>query len=39
MSAVLAGILVKARDRVYRRICEAESVDEDHDGVPDVYQR
>ncbi len=39
VSAVLAGILVKARDRVYRRICEAESVDEDHDGVPDVYQR
>ena len=39
VAAVLAGILVKARDRVYRRICETESRDEDQDGVPDVYQR
>ena len=39
VAAVLAGVLVKARDRVYRRICEAENVDDDQDGVPDVYQR
>jgi NhaA family Na+:H+ antiporter len=39
VAAVLAGILVKARDRVYRRICETESRDDDQDGVPDVYQR
>ena len=39
VSAVLAGILVKARDRVYRRIYEAENVDDDQDGVPDVYQQ
>ena len=39
VAAVLAGILVKARDRVYRRIYEAENVDDDQDGIPDVYQR
>ena len=39
VAAVLASILVKARDRVYRRINEAETVDDDQDGVPDVYQR
>ena len=39
VAAVLASILVKARDRVYRRIYEAETVDDDQDGVPDVYQR
>jgi NhaA family Na+:H+ antiporter len=39
VAATLAGILVKARDRVYRRIWEAENVDDDQDGVPDVYQR
>ncbi len=39
VAAVLAGILVKARDRVYRRICAEESRDVDQDGVPDVYQR
>lgn len=39
VAAVLASILVKARDRVYRRINEAETVDDDQDGIPDVYQR
>ncbi len=39
VAAVLAGALVKARDRVYRRICAEESRDVDQDGVPDVYQR
>jgi Na+:H+ antiporter, NhaA family len=29
---------VRARDRTYRRIHEAETADADADGVPDVYQ-
>jgi NhaA family Na+:H+ antiporter len=37
-AAALAAILLRARDRVYRRIREAESIDEDRDGVPDVYE-
>jgi NhaA family Na+:H+ antiporter len=37
-TALAAGVL-RARNRVYRRICEAEEVDLDADGVPDVYQR
>jgi NhaA family Na+:H+ antiporter len=39
LAAVLAGIVLKARDRRYRRINAEESVDADADGVPDVYQR
>jgi NhaA family Na+:H+ antiporter len=27
------------RNRVYRRLCEVETVDEDADGVPDAFQR
>ena len=38
LAALLAGVLVRSRDKVYRRVAAAEAVDEDHDGVPDVYQ-
>jgi len=38
LSALLAAVVVKSRDRAYRRIERAERVDSDHDGVPDVYQ-
>ena len=38
LAAVLAAILLKARNRAYRRIELEESVDSDHDGIPDVYQ-
>ena len=38
VSALVAGILVKARDRTYRRIHEEETADADDDGIPDVYQ-
>jgi NhaA family Na+:H+ antiporter len=38
LSAALAALVVKARDRVYRRICAAEQVDSDADGIPDVYE-
>jgi NhaA family Na+:H+ antiporter len=38
-AALLAAVIVKSRDRTYRRIELAEAADEDGDGVPDVYQR
>ncbi|MFG1779891.1 Na+/H+ antiporter NhaA [Micromonospora sp. NPDC049051] len=39
ISAVLATVVLRRRNAAYRRIAEAEQVDADHDGVPDVYQR
>jgi NhaA family Na+:H+ antiporter len=38
LSAALAALVLKVRDRVYRRMCAAEEVDSDADGVPDVYE-
>ena len=38
VSALVASVLVKSRDRAYRRIVEQEEVDTDADGIPDVYQ-
>ena len=38
-AALLAAVVLRRRNRRYRRIAEAELVDADHDGVPDVYQR
>ncbi|WP_222268390.1 Na+/H+ antiporter NhaA [Modestobacter marinus] len=38
-AAALAAVLLRLRDRRYRLIEEAETADEDADGVPDVYQR
>jgi NhaA family Na+:H+ antiporter len=39
VAAVLAAVLLRSRNRTYRRIREAETVDVDADGIPDVYQR
>ncbi|MCW2583312.1 MAG: Na+/H+ antiporter NhaA [Klenkia sp.] len=39
LAALLATAVLKPRDRVYRRIAEAEARDDDGDGIPDVYQR
>jgi NhaA family Na+:H+ antiporter len=39
VSALVAGVVLRLRDRAYRRICETEAADLDGDGVPDVYQR
>ncbi len=39
IAALLAAVVLRARNRHYRRLCEQESVDADADGVPDVYQR
>ncbi|MFG1605317.1 Na+/H+ antiporter NhaA [Actinoplanes sp. NPDC049265] len=38
LSALLATVLLRLRNRHYRRIAAEESVDADADGVPDVYQ-
>jgi Na+:H+ antiporter, NhaA family len=37
-SAFLAAIILRSRNRAYRRIEQEESVDADHDGVPDVFE-
>jgi NhaA family Na+:H+ antiporter len=37
-AALLAAIVLRVRNRTYRRIYEAEQVDRDRDDVPDVYQ-
>ena len=37
-AALLAAVVLRTRNRTYRRICEAEARDEDRDGIPDVYQ-
>jgi NhaA family Na+:H+ antiporter len=38
-AAVLAGVVLRARNRHYRRIAAQERVDEDGDGIPDVFER
>ncbi|GAB4069564.1 Na+/H+ antiporter NhaA [Angustibacter speluncae] len=39
VSALLAAAVLSSRNRVYRRLHEAETLDEDRDGIPDVYQQ
>jgi Na+:H+ antiporter, NhaA family len=38
LSALLATVVLRLRNRRYRRICEEEERDTDADGVPDVYE-
>ncbi|THA47608.1 Na+/H+ antiporter NhaA [Streptomyces sp. A1136] len=38
IAAVVAGVLLKLRDRKYKALTEAEDRDEDRDGIPDVYE-
>jgi len=38
ISALLAAVVLGRRNAVYRRLYEAETVDSDQDGIPDVYQ-
>jgi NhaA family Na+:H+ antiporter len=38
-SALLAAVVLRIRNRHYRRICAEEEADLDQDGVPDVYQQ
>lgn len=37
-AAVLATVVLRARNRVYRRLAELESRDDDGDGVPDCFE-
>ena len=39
VSILAATVVLRLRNRVYRRLCQEEERDDDHDGVPDVYQR
>jgi Na+:H+ antiporter, NhaA family len=39
VAALLASLILVARNKKYKEIEAADSVDEDDDGVPDVYQR
>jgi NhaA family Na+:H+ antiporter len=38
-AALLAAVVLRLRNRVYRRICEEESLDLDGDQIPDVFER
>jgi NhaA family Na+:H+ antiporter len=38
-AALVATVVLRLRNRRYRRIAEEERIDRDGDGVPDVYQR
>jgi Na+:H+ antiporter, NhaA family len=37
-AALLAAIILRLRERAYRRIREAETVDRDHNDIPDIYE-
>jgi NhaA family Na+:H+ antiporter len=39
LAALIAAILLRLRNRTYRRLSDAEELDADEDGTPDVYQR
>ncbi|WP_369260936.1 Na+/H+ antiporter NhaA [Streptomyces sp. R35] len=39
IAAVLATALLKIRNAKYRALCEAEELDEDLDGIPDIYEQ
>ena len=39
IAATLASVVLRLRNRAYRRIAELESRDDDADGIPDVYGR
>ncbi|MDT3440289.1 MULTISPECIES: Na+/H+ antiporter NhaA [unclassified Pseudofrankia] len=38
LAALLAAVALGLRNRVFRRLEEAETADRDHDGIPDIYQ-
>ncbi|MEU9863034.1 Na+/H+ antiporter NhaA [Streptomyces sp. NPDC047971] len=38
LAAALAGVLLRRRNRVYKRLYEDEERDDDADGIPDIYQ-
>ncbi|MDP9867580.1 MULTISPECIES: Na+/H+ antiporter NhaA [Streptosporangium] len=38
LAALAATVILRVRNRAYRRIHEIETADRDHDSIPDVYQ-
>jgi Na+/H+ antiporter NhaA len=38
-AALLTAVVLRLRNRRYRRLWEEENRDDDHDGIPDIYQR
>ncbi|WP_019813365.1 Na+/H+ antiporter NhaA [Saccharomonospora saliphila] len=38
LAAILATVILRLRNRVYRRVHERETRDADRDGIPDIYQ-
>ncbi|MEZ0491661.1 Na+/H+ antiporter NhaA [Kineococcus sp. TBRC 1896] len=39
LAAALATVVLRLRNRTYRKLYEQEQLDDDGDGIPDVYQR
>ncbi|MCX5338316.1 Na+/H+ antiporter NhaA [Streptomyces sp. NBC_00140] len=39
LAALLAAVLLRRRNTIYRRLYEAENLDADADGIPDIYQQ
>lgn len=39
IAAVLACVMLKLRNRRYKALTDAEERDEDHDGIPDIYEQ
>ncbi len=39
IAALMATVVLRLRNRTYRRISEAEAVDRDRDGIPDAYAK
>ena len=38
VAAALASVVLRMRNRHYRAVCAEETRDDDHDGIPDVYE-
>ncbi|CAN5460088.1 Na+/H+ antiporter NhaA [soil metagenome] len=38
VAALIATVILRARNRVYKRLCALEQHDQDGDGIPDVYE-
>lgn len=39
LAALLAAVILLARNRYYRELGEKEAIDADGDGIPDIYQQ
>ncbi|POH74923.1 Na+/H+ antiporter NhaA [Arthrobacter glacialis] len=39
LAALLASVVLRSRNRHYRKVAELEELDDDHDGIPDVFQQ